>query len=169
MRLQDRVRTLAGTATMKPLLVFSTEPEYATEGVSGWPVLEYTGRNAARMTAMSSRFPHVVPLRRIIGARTDQADLFTNGVHFTALGAQAIGGTGGFSTYFASLNTCALQDSHAMWAPVSYCKNASNTYSTTTCDTSADCTGTQTCQAKPCTSDTDCDSSPDAGDSCHTE
>jgi hypothetical protein len=165
---QALIGQMAGSATVRPLLIPATVPEYATDAANpfvAWPDSEYLGRAATIMRADTTRFPHLIDIRQLMGARTDQASSFAWGVHLTPTGAELIGQWVG--AYLATLNTCATgSDAARSWAVQKYCRNSTGTFSSTICTTSGNCSGTQTCQARPCTTDTDC---PDAGDSCHRE
>lgn len=165
---QAVIRTLAHGASNRPIFIPVTVPEYSTDATNpfvGWPDAEYLGRAAMMLRADTINFPHIVDVRQILGARTDQASGFGWGVHLTPTGAEWIGNIVG--DYLATMGTCSTGSVTARnWAVQSYCKNNTGTYSSTTCTTSTDCTGAQTCQARPCTGVSDC---PDAGDSCHSE
>jgi hypothetical protein len=157
---------LSSGTTARPLLIPATVPEYSTDAGSltgGWADAEYLGRAAEILRNNTTAFPHVIDIRKLVGARTDQSSLFTFFVHLTPTGAEFIGNSVG--DYLATLNVCAT-GSGRDWAAQRYCKNSTGTFSSTECTTSADCSGTQTCQTRPCTGAGDC---PNGSDSCRTE
>jgi hypothetical protein len=161
-----RISALTATATVRPLFIPASVPEYATEATNpftAWTDAEYLGRAASILRNDTASFPHFIDVRKAVGARDDQASLFTFFVHLTPTGAELIGHTVG--DYLATLNVCAT-GSGRDWTAQRYCKNSTGTFSSTECTSSADCSGTQTCQTRPCTGAGDC---PNGSDSCRTE
>ncbi len=127
---------------------------------------------AGHLLADPGRFPHVVDARRA-GHRLPRTVAFTDDVHFTPRLSEVVGGAN--TTYLDSLNTCGV-GARETAAPQRYCRHTDDRWKTCAggsnagkscavdgdcpsstcsvaaapCTTSADCTGTQTCQLRSC-------------------
>ncbi len=91
-------------------------------------------------------------------------DVIADDVHPSSFGNQVIATR--VSDWINSHNTCAINVGTPRQTVQRYCREADNTWKTTTCDEAADCGNTETCQVRSCTGDGDCPST-DPADSCN--
>ncbi len=169
LKARQLISTMTATSTVRPIYIPASVPEYATEATNAfttWTDSEYLGRSASILRNDTRSYPHFIDIRKLVGARDDQASLFTFFVHLTPTGAEFIGQSVG--DYLATLNVCATGSGRDFTAK-KYCKNSTGTFSSTVCTSSTDCSGTQTCQTRPCTTATQATDCPDSGDSCRSE
>jgi hypothetical protein len=155
----------AGTDTDgRPVLLVMTQPEYSYVHpcTSAWADAGYLSKVSARARR---EFPHVVDLRRATAALRDPRGLYSDMVHFTAIGASFFGGI--LADYLGTFNRCVQWD---QVTPTSqkYCQTPAGAWQAgdVACATAAGCTLGNLCVSRACTTNSDC---PAAGDTCHLE
>jgi len=99
------------------------------------------------------RFTYVVNIAATVGAEA-VSECMAGWVHFNQYCSEVIGAR--VAEYLNAFNTCALDALTPDQRPQHFCRDADDTWTSTTCDLDTefdDCSSTQTCQLKACTVD----------------
>lgn len=149
-------RTLLDPEGDGPLLHFLTIPFPGKECDGGHGDRVWMQRTNQALRA-EYNFPTVIDTASAVVT-------FSDVVHPDAPGGLAIATHA--ATFLQALNVCATNAGTLLAAAQSYCQQTDGTWTTTTCDTTADCGSGEACQRRECNEAGDC---PDADDACNLE